>query len=196
MQLLMEKIAVFLLSARTSVTVPDRLGEVDVRRRSHGAPEVDFTVAAVRIADVPGRAYRHRIAVVGVVNRRDGHPGVVEQREHRRQLERRTRLHAAAQGIVLPLGETPVGIAAEVDHRQDFARMDLHHDRRAPQSILGFQLSPQRLVGHILQVEVERRDDVEAVHRVLVVPARHPAVKPRAIRWRRALPSRPASSSR
>ena len=55
--------------------------------------------------------------------------------------------------------------------------MDLHHDRRAPQSILGFQLSPQRLVGHILQVEVERRDDVEAVHRVLVVPARHPAVK-------------------
>ncbi len=187
-----QEVAVGLLAARDAVALPDRFGEVDVRRRGHGAAEVDHAVAAVRVADLLRGADRHRIAVVGLVGRPDGHPRILEQREHRRELEGRTRLHAAPYGVVLALGVAAVGVAPEVGHGEDLARGDLHDDGRAPDGVLGLQLAAQRLVGHVLQLEVERRHHVEAVLGVLLPAPRHAAVEAP----RDALPQRLAVAAR
>ena len=55
--------------------------------------------------------------------------------------------------------------------------MDLHDDRRAPDGVLGFELAPQRLVGDVLQVQIERGHHVVAVFGVLVAAARDAAVE-------------------
>ena len=178
-ELLVQEVAVFLLLARDAVAIPDRLGEIDVRRRGYGAAEVYDVVAPVRVADIPGRADRHGVAVVRVVGRLGRHAGVVEQREHRRQLEGRSGLHAASQRIVLPfvIAAARGSRAAQVGHGEDLAGLHLHDDGRAPDGVLGFQLAPQRLVGHVLQVEVECRHDVVSVHRVFMPGSRHAAVE-------------------
>ena len=61
----------------------------------------------------------------------------------------------------MPLGSSP----AQIGHGEDFSRMDLHDDRRAPDGVLGFELAPQRLVGDVLQVQIERGHHVVAVYR-------------------------------
>ena len=178
-ELLVQEVAVFLLLARDAVAIPDRLGEIDVRRRGYGAAEADDVVAPVRVADIPGRADRHGVAVVRVVGRLGRHAGVIEQREHRRQLEGRSGLHAASQRVVLPfvIAAARGTRAAQVGHGEYLAGLHLHDDGRAPDGVLGFQLAPQRFVGHVLQVEVECRHDVVPVHRVFMPGSRHAAVE-------------------
>ena len=55
--------------------------------------------------------------------------------------------------------------------------MDLHDDRRAPDGVLLFELLAEGLVGHVLQIDVERRHHVVSVDGILVVTARHAAVE-------------------
>lgn len=112
--------------------------------------------------------------VVGLVQR---HIRVVQQQQHRSQLEGRARLRVTPDGVVLPLGVSAAGGAAQIHEGEDFARADLHHDRGTPDGVLGFELFAQVTVRHVLHIEIERRDHVQSVDRVDVVAVHDAAVK-------------------
>ena len=171
---LFHEVAVTLLVV--GITLPDRLGEIDVRRLGDRRAEIHVVESGVRILH-PDAADLHHTSVARVVGLVQRHIRVVQQQQHRSQLEGRARLRVTPDGVVLPLGVSAAGGAPQIHEGEDFARADLHHDRGAPDGVLGFELFAQVTVRHVLHIEIERRDHVQSIDRVDVVAVHDAAVK-------------------
>ena len=157
------------------VGLVDGAGEKDVGRVRDGVFQIERR-QPVRI--LHRRApHLHAGAVAGVEGLVERHPRIVDQRQQRRELEGRPRLHTRRQGVVLHLGVGARLGTRKVGHRQQVARGDLHDQRRTPQRILRFELAAQRAVGDILHLQVERRHHVQPVLGFGVVASDHAAVE-------------------
>ena len=135
--------------------------EPDVRRLLENALERQQS-ARMRI-DHFGSA-DHDPSVAGIVRFVETGPGIVEQRNERSQFLGRAGFQIHPDRIVEILDDPLVAVTRQVRHRTDLARSDLHQDRRAPIGLHGDQLVAQRFLGHVLNIDVERRHHVDSVH--------------------------------
>ena len=127
-----------------------------------------------RAAPAPHAHSPSVVRVVGLVHR---HVAILHQRQQCRQLEGRAGLHAAAQGVVLLLDIDAAALRRlpQIGHGQNVARGHLHHHRRAPDGLLRRKLTPQSLIGYVLDVGIERGHDIHAILGVDILAAVHDA---------------------
>ena len=119
--------------------------------------------ARVRI-DHP-RPADHHPPVARVVMLLEARARIVEQRHQRRQFKRGTRFEVHANGIIEILDKLTLPLARQVRDRTYLAGGNLHQHGRTPVGITQLQLFAQRVFGHVLHVDIERRHHVDPVHR-------------------------------
>ena len=140
-----------------------RFGKTDVRRLFENAFQRQQAVT-VRIGHF--RATDDGRTVAGIVFFVETGPGIVEQRNQRCQLLRGTGLHVHPDRVVVIFDDVSLALAGQVRDRTDFAGGNLHQDRRPPIGLHRFELLSQRFLGHVLDIDVERRHHVDTVHRI------------------------------
>ena len=144
--------------------------KIDICRLGKGSAHIDYAAClpryGVRVGNICSNfaAHSHRFAKPRVVLLRCRH-SVFEQCHCRYQLEGRARVYRDTDSVVLLL-DAGCAVAFEVCHSQNVARGTLHNDSCTPNGILRYELLLQGVVRYILNIDIERRDNIVTILRL------------------------------
>ncbi len=98
---------------------------------------------------------------------------------------------AFAYRIILYFAIITVGIFSKVNHCFHFTRFHFHHHHSSMIRILGYQLAHQGILGHILQIDIDRCNDIFTVpgFNFIALIHRHPYIAVQALHKANALGS-------
>ena len=139
-----------------------RLGEIDIRRLRYGSPKVDGiynrTILSADGVVIGDKCTTHlrSATFVGTVFIVQTMAAILHQSQCCRQLECRTWLDTAFEGVVLLLvidSATLLGLS-QIHQRQQISRLHLHHHGCTPDSILSSHLTAQRGIGNMLNLHI------------------------------------------
>ena len=151
-----------------------RLGKIYIRRLRRSGLHIHHLTYWMVVGNLRAlRTDNNRISIVRVVLLRDGQPAIIGQRQQRHQFEGRARLYAAREGVVLLLViyATLGRRLAKIHHRQNIARLDIHHHRRAPRRLLCGELLTQGSIGGVLYIYINGGDDILTILRLDILLA-------------------------